>query len=237
MSKNENSITFNRVLTIVGWVLCVILVPILVINCTLIVKSLVNKDEVPDIGGTVPFIVLTDSMYPDIKSGDLIFCKTIDPADVKVDDVISFYDPAGNGTSVVTHKVIEVIEENGTRSFRTKGINNNTEDRVLVPADKVIAEYNGFRIPGAGNLAIFMQSTAGLLVCVVLPIILFVGYDVIRRKMYEKNKGDDMAALKAELEALRAMQKADGMHNAQCTTNNEVEVNEEPSATSDENQG
>jgi len=204
MNKAEKSTKLHKILTVIGWVLCIILVPILIVNCTLLIKSAFNKNKVPDFGGTVPFIVLTDSMYPDIKSGDLILCKTIEPEDVEVDDVISFYDPAGNGTSVVTHKVIEIVEEDGALFFRTKGINNNTEDRVLVPADKVIAEYSGIRIPGAGNLAIFMQSTAGLLVCVVLPIILFVGYDVVRRKLYEKNKGDDMAALKAELEALKA---------------------------------
>jgi len=206
--SNESQSTFHKVLTIVGWVLCVILVPILIINCTLLIKSFVNKDEVPDFGGTLPLIVLTDSMYPDIKSGDLIICKSIDPENIEEGDVISFYDPAGNGTSVVTHKVIEIINENGELSFRTQGINNNTEDRLPVPAEKVIAEYTGIRIPGAGNFAIFMQTTTGLLVCVVLPIILFVGYDVIRRKMYEKRKGDDMAALMAELEALKAANAA-----------------------------
>lgn len=204
MSKKNNSEKLHKTLTVVGWILCVLLVPILIVNCTLLVKSFINKDDVPDFGGTIPLIVLTDSMYPDIKSGDLIICKTVKAEEIKKDDVISFYDPAGNGTSVVTHKVVEVINEDGKLSFRTRGINNNTDDRLAVPADKLIAEYTGVRIPGAGNLAIFMQSTAGLLVCVILPIILFVGYDVIRRRIYEKNKGDDMAALKAELEALRA---------------------------------
>ena len=204
MSKKNNSEKLHKTLTVVGWILCVLLVPILIVNCTLLVKSFINKDDVPDFGGTLPLIVLTDSMYPDIKSGDLIICKTVKAEEIKKDDVISFYDPAGNGTSVVTHKVVEVINEDGKLSFRTRGINNNTDDRLAVPADKLIAEYTGVRIPGAGNLAIFMQSTAGLLVCFILPIILFVGYDVIRRKIYEKNKGDDMAALKAELEALRA---------------------------------
>ena len=194
----------HKVLTIVGIVMCVILVPILIVNCTLIVKSLINKDEVPDFGGTLPLIVLTDSMYPDIKSGDLIICKTIEAEDVEVGDVISFYDPAGNGTSVVTHKVMEILTEDGKLSFRTKGTNNNTEDKLPVPADKLIAEYSGIRIPGAGNVAIFMQTTEGLIVCVVVPIVLFVGYDIIRRKRYEKTKGDDLEALKAELEALRA---------------------------------
>ena len=224
MSEKDNSIKLHKVLTIVGWVLCVILVPILIVNCTLLVKSFINKDEVPDFGGTLPLIVLTDSMYPDIKSGDLIICKTVDPKEIKEGDVVSFYDPASKGTAVVTHIVIEIIEEDGKLSFRTKGINNNTEDRLPVSADKVIAKYTGVRIAGAGNLAIFMQSTTGLLVCVVLPIILFVGYDVIRRRRYEKNKGDDMAALMAELEALKKMQNAEGK------TQNEDDVkNEEQS--------
>lgn len=204
MNKQENSPKFHKALTIIGIVMCVILVPILIVNCTLLVKSFINKDEVPDFGGTLPLIVLTDSMYPDIKSGDLIICKAVDAKDVAIGDVISFYDPAGKGTSVVTHMVIDIINEDGKISFKTKGINNNTEDRLSVPEANLIAEYTGIRIPGAGNFAIFMQSTTGLIVCVILPIILFVGYDVIRRRIYEKSKGDDMAALMAELEALKA---------------------------------
>ena len=202
--QEEKPDRLHKTFTIIGIVMCVILVPILIVNCTLLIKSFINKDEVPDFGGTIPLIVLTDSMYPDIKSGDLIICKTIDPKDVKKDDIISFYDPASKGSAVVTHKVVEVINENGNLSFRTRGINNNTDDRLAVPASKVIAEYTGVRFPGAGNLAIFMQSTAGLIVCVILPILLLVGYDIIRRKIYEKNHGDDVSALKAELEALRA---------------------------------
>ena len=208
MSEKNNSAKLHKALTIVGWVLCVILVPILFVNCTLLVKSFINKDEVPDFGGTLPLIVLTDSMYPEIKSGDLIICKTIAPEEVEEGDVISFYDPAGNGMSVITHKVVEIIDEDGKLSFRTRGINNNTDDRLPVPADKLIAKYTGIRISGAGNFAIFMQSTTGLIVCVILPIMLFVGYDIIRRKIYEKTKGDDMAALMAELEVLKAANAA-----------------------------
>lgn len=204
MENNNTSTKLHKTLTVIGIVLCVILVPILIVNCTLLIKSFINKDEVPDFGGILPLIVLTDSMYPDIKGGDIIVCKTIDADTVEVGDVISFYDPSGNGTSVVTHMVVDIINDEGKISFKTKGINNNVEDRLPVSADKVIAEYTGIRIPGAGHVAIFMQSTAGLIVCVVLPIILFVGYDVIRRRKYDKKKGDDMAALMAELEALKA---------------------------------
>lgn len=140
----------HRIFTILGAVLCVILVPILILNVTLIIKSYVDKDSVPSFGGYLPLIVLTDSMYPEIKSGDLIICHTADAEDIEVDDVISFFDPEGNGTSVVTHRVKEILHEDGTLSFRTKGDNNNTEDKMAVPAENLVGVYKN-RIPGAGN--------------------------------------------------------------------------------------
>ena len=199
----EKTSTAHKILTIVGTVLCIILIPILLINLTLIAKSYINKDEVPSIGGMLPLIVLTDSMYPEIESGDLIICNTAEAEDIKVNDVISFFDPAGNGTSIVTHRVIEIVEEDGEILFRTRGDYNNTEDKELVPAENLVGVYK-MRIAGAGHIAMFMQSTAGLIICVVLPIILLVGYDIIRRRIYEKNNKQDTDTLLAELEALRA---------------------------------
>lgn len=202
MNKEKKSAS-SKVFTVIGTILCMILVPILLINLTLIAKSYLNKDEVPNVGGVLPLIVLTDSMYPQIESGDLIICKTISAENVKVEDVISFFDPAGNGTSIVTHRVVEIVEQNGETFFRTRGDNNNTEDKDLVPAEKLVGLYKT-RIPGAGNIAMFMQTTTGLIVCVLLPILLLVGYDLIRRRHYEKNKKQDTDKLLAELEALRA---------------------------------
>lgn len=202
MNKEKKSAS-SKVFTVIGTILCMILVPILLINLTLIAKSYLNKDEVPNVGGVLPLIVLTDSMYPQIESGDLIVCKTISAENVKVEDVISFFDPAGNGTSIVTHRVVEIVEQNGETFFRTRGDNNNTEDKDLVPAEKLVGLYKT-RIPGAGNIAMFMQTTTGLIVCVLLPILLLVGYDLIRRRHYEKNKKQDTDKLLAELEALRA---------------------------------
>ena len=202
MTKEKTSTT-HKILTIIGTILCVILIPILIINITLIAKSFINEDEVPSIGGTLPLIVLTDSMYPEIESGDLIICHTAEAKDIKVNDIISFFDPAGNGTSIVTHRVIEIVEENGEIFFRTRGDYNNTEDKELVPAENLVGVYKT-RIAGAGHVAMFMQSTAGLIICVVLPIILLVGYDIIRRRIYEKNNKQDTDALLAELAALRA---------------------------------
>ena len=209
MRQKENQPTTlkHKILSVIGTILCVILIPILAINVTLIAKSYINTEEVPSVGGWLPLIVLTDSMYPEIHSGDLIICHTEDAENIKEGDIISFFDPAGNGTSIVTHRVTEVTTEDGGLAFRTKGDANNVEDSMLVPADKLVALYRN-RIPNMGNVAMFMQTTQGLIICVVCPILLLVGYDMIRRRKYEKSSKEDTDALLRELAELRAQKEA-----------------------------
>ena len=209
--KNDSSTTNQKqsakggkLGTIFGTILCIILIPILIVNVTMIVKGYVNSDKVPTFMGYAPMIVLTDSMYPTILSGDLIIVKTVDAETIREQDVISFFDPDGSGTSVVTHRVMKVNTEGGL-SFTTKGDGNNAEDASAVPAANLVGLYQT-RIKGAGNVAMFLQTTPGLVVCVALPMVLLIAYELIRRKRYEKAKDDDTKALLAELEALRARQ-------------------------------
>lgn len=196
----------QKLLSIIGTILCVILLPILIVNITLIIRSYTSPDKVPSIGGISPLIVLTDSMLPEISSGDLIIASHIAPEDVQVNDVIAFFDPASKNNSVVTHRVIEIVTEDGATKWRTRGDNNNAEDRMLVPAENLVGIYEGTRIAGAGNVAMFLQTTPGLILCVFCPMIALVGYDLIRRKRYEKAQQADTDALLAELQELRAKQ-------------------------------
>jgi signal peptidase len=50
----------------------------------------------------------------------------------------------------------------------------------------------------------FMQTSTGLIICVVLPLLLLVGYDLLRRRAYERSKKQDTEALLQELAELRA---------------------------------
>ena len=208
MKTTENKrLTKYSALNIAGIVLCVLLLPILLFNCVLIVKGIVSPKEVPSIFGNYPMIVLTGSMEPDIKKGDLIFCQDIDPQDVKVGDVISFFDPSGKGTSVITHEVIEtLVDEDGNLFFRTKGRNNNIEDRTLVPAENVVGIWHGARIWGLGSIILFTQSFWGILVCIVVPIGLFVAYYLLNKRKADKQKQSDIDSLRAELALLKQSQ-------------------------------
>ena len=207
--EKQTSTLGHQILTGVGIILCVILIPILIINCTLLVKGWTNKDEVPKFLGYAPMIVLTDSMVgnneDNFGGGDLIFVKTVKTEEVKKDDVISFFDPQGNGTSIISHRVVEIINEDGKTSFKTKGDNNNTEDKFPVPAENLAGVYTGFKIAGAGRIAMFMQTPWGLIICVIVPILLLIGWDAVRRARYNKKHEEDKDALLAELEELRRL--------------------------------
>ncbi|MGN1467520.1 MAG: signal peptidase I [Ruminococcus sp.] len=208
-SEKQTSTLGHRILTGIGIALCVILIPMLIINCTLLIKGWTNKDEVPTLFGYAPMIVLTDSMVGDnednFSGGDLIFVKTVKPEEVKKGDVISFFDPAGNGTSITSHRVVDIINEGGKISFKTKGDNNNTEDKLPVPAENLAGVYTGFKIVGAGHVAMFMQTPWGLIICVIVPIILLIGWDAVRRARYNKKHEEDKESMLAELEELRRL--------------------------------
>lgn len=211
----------NKIFTIIGIVLCALLLPILIMNVIMIINSYANKDEAPSIGKYVPFIVQSGSMAGVIEGGDIIITKKIEAKDVEEGDIITFYDPKGNGTSVVTHRVFKIECKDGKYIFTTVGdvvLNENIDQYgsveaipieimnsivEIVPEDKLISEYS-FRIPVLGSISLFMSTVPGFIVCVLLPLLLLIGYDIIRRKMNDKANAKDTNALLAELEALRA---------------------------------
>ena len=202
--QREKRSVIHKVGNAAGIVLSGILIFILSMNCILIFKSLTNMERVPGIGGIIPMIVLTDSMYPQIQSGDLIVCRTREADKVREGDVIAFFDPAGNGRSVVTHRVRKITkDENGNLAWVTKGDANNTEDQALVPAENLVGIYR-HRVAGLGSVAMFLQTTQGMILCVICPILLLVVSDTICRRRNERSEKKASDALRAELETLRA---------------------------------
>lgn len=196
--KEKNGL-LQKIVGAVGIALCVVFVPLLLINVTLIVKSYTSPDKVPDFFGYKPFIVLSGSMEPSIMTGDMVFVKETDPDSLKVGDVIAYK----SGSAVVTHRIVEVKSENGETRYVTQGDANNAADQGMVKPADVEGIYQR-RIAGAGNLAMFMQTTTGMILFVVCPLVLFVLWDVIRRQLESRKEVSRTKELEMELERLRA---------------------------------
>lgn len=189
--------------TALALVLCAVFLFLLVCNVTIIVKGTLNPDEPPTVFGVTPMVVLSGSMSGSsdghIEVGDLIFDTRADTDALEVGDVISFMD----GKSVVTHRIIDVYDEDGERMFVTKGDANNAQDMDPVSADKVVGLYR-FRIPKLGDFAIFLQKPLGMMLFIAVPVLIFIIVDILRRRRGGRKNDDENERLRREIEELRA---------------------------------
>ena len=124
---------------------------------------------VPRLFGITPMAVLSGSMEPTYHVGGLVFVQKVDPSDVEVGDSITF--TIGNDT-VVTHRVIEVNKEE--QSFKTKGDANDNEDGGSVAFNNVKGRALGFTIPYLGFLAVYLNSTSGIIIFVAFILIMML---------------------------------------------------------------
>ncbi len=155
--------------TVVKGIVLTITLLIFIVAGTILIEANMNPDKIPDIFGYKPMIVLSGSMESSIYAGDLAFVKEVDTTSLKENDIIAFRNETN---TVTTHRIVEIVYEDGKQYFRTKGDNNNANDINLVEMDKVEGIYTG-RIPKLGNFLIFLQQPIGL--AVVLLIILVIG--------------------------------------------------------------
>lgn len=202
--KQEENVKKNiggKILHGLGIILCIILIPILIVNLTMIVKSVMYPDKVPDFFGYKPFIVLSNSMYPAIETGDLVVVKEVSDANtLQVKDVIAF---RNKEDKVITHR-INAIDNNEGLAFVTKGDNNNVEDSSKVKAEALEGKYI-LRIPMLGSFAMFLQEPIGLLIFVVTPIAIFIIWDMFSRNSKSKKDSKREEELQAEIDRLRKL--------------------------------
>ena len=191
--------SMGKALTAFGYAICLFLAVVFIVNMTMIVKSYLHPDKVPDFAGYKPFIVLSGSMEPEIMAGDLIVTKKVVPENIQVGDVISF---RVENAIIVSHRGTDIQTEDGL-SFLTKGDANVGLDGISVLPEKIEGQYI-WRGAGLGKFAIFLQTPIGMLLFVVTPLCLFIIYDVLSRGRRQKMKSAREAELEAELAALKA---------------------------------
>ena len=181
--------------------IAIIIIPIIIIGISLTIQGF-NKKKLPSIFNIVPLVVTTESMEPKINGGDLIFVKKIDNADeININDIISFWDPT-NVNNIVTHKVIDKYIEEGKIYFKTEGINNDSPDDTDVSEDLLIGRYVN-KLPFVGNISMFVQSTEGLIICLLIPLVVILSIDYFYRVKKDKLKDKKIKELEEEIEILK----------------------------------
>ena len=175
----------------------------LICNLTLIIKGALHPEKPPSFLGIIPLIAVSGSMSGieagHIEPGDLIFVRKTASANLKIGDVISFMD----GNIVVTHRIVEVQQGRDAHPlFITKGDANNAEDLYPVSSVQILGICIG-RLPKAGDFALFLQTTPGMVLFIGVPILLFLLYDITFRQAYIRRKEQETAALELMLTRLK----------------------------------
>jgi signal peptidase len=127
--------------------------------------------------------VLTGSMEPTYKVGDLIFVRVTDASEINVGDPVTF-NPGATDDSYLTHRVVEKIEDyqgTGVTCFRTRGDANETDDPFVIDASRMIGVVK-LRIPVIGYIVKFVQVHY---VMVIIFIVLFSVFFTLLKKLAE----------------------------------------------------
>ena len=163
----------NRIFKIISSAIFTILVLLIAIIIIYIVRVrfLAGSDRLGEVR-TNFYTILTQSMYPTIKAGDVVITYKEDNNIYNKGDVITFVSDI-NGGITITHRIKEVYSVNGAYSYQTKGDNNNTADSSAVPSDKVLGKVI-FKIPKAGYIQQFLPAL-GIIISDILKLFKSIG--------------------------------------------------------------
>lgn len=157
----------KNILKQIGNVLFYLLI-VLILVFTISVSKAKKTGNQATILGHQFYTVLTGSMSPTINPGSLVVVKQVNPNSIKSGDIITF----GNSSdsSVTTHRVKDIITENGLK-FITQGDANNVEDPMPLDSNLIIGKVVYF-IPIIGATLIFIQENTWLLWGIMAVIII-----------------------------------------------------------------
>lgn len=123
------------------------------------------------------FSVATGSMIPEYNINDVLAIKEINTDELKVGDDITYL---GNKLDVngriVTHRIIEIKEENGEKIYITKGINNIAEDPSINDS-QIYGKVVG-KIPVITEINHIVKNQYGFFFLIFVPLVAVIFLEI-----------------------------------------------------------
>ncbi len=173
--EGKKSSVLNKILNVV-----LVITIIIAAVCTYISFVSTSGNGVPSIFGIRILSIQTDSMYPTILPGDLIFDVGVeDKGELRPGDIITYWTVINGERVLNTHTITQIYDGGGYLLFETKGDNNTIADALTVHESEIVGKYVA-RVPGVGKVMDYLQTSTGFLLVVVLPVFIFFLYHVIQ---------------------------------------------------------
>ena len=139
-----------------------------------------SGNGVPSVLGIRMFSIQTESMYPTLNPGDLIFDTAVkDPATLQRGDIITYWTVINGERVLNTHRIHEIYDGGGYLIFGTKGDNNTIADPLTVHESEVVGIY-ATKVAGIGKVFDYLQTSTGFLIVVVVPVFVFFLYYLVQ---------------------------------------------------------
>lgn len=133
------------------------------------------------------FTVISGSMEPKYKIGDVLIAKEIDPKTIKTGDIISYLGNTGSfKDKVVTHQVTKVEKLGDKLYFRTKGLANLVEDPPI-SEDQIYGKVI-YKCAIISLVYKIVSTNVGFYLFIIVPILFIISSEIIETMLNKEEK-------------------------------------------------
>lgn len=161
----------------------------------LVLVAALLAGSVPSLFGCESYVVMSGSMEPTLRVGDLAVVAPVAPADLRVGDVISYRTPKRPDV-VVTHRLTAIgVNDAGRTVFETRGDANDSADQIEIDPRGVVGRLV-YAVPKVGYLVDFAKRPLGKILLLGVPAALLAADAVLgRRRRAGARGGQDAVEL------------------------------------------
>lgn len=191
-------------------------ISVLIIAAAIFVLCIVlmtTPGKPPQIMGYTVLRITTGSMAPTYGIDTMVIVKDTKASEIQEGDVISFYstDPSLDG-AVNTHRVVEVHEENGARTFVTKGDKNNVVDAYDVEEKYLIGKVV-YASKLLGKLSRLVSNPIVFLPVILIPLAVILISNLVNTLVLAKKiaREEEETAVREAIKEIREKKKKDSV--------------------------
>lgn len=163
-SKKERS-TAVKIISNIGFALFMIIMIFLIF---ITAQSRLTGQE-PSLFGYRMYVVDSGSMAPTLPINSIIIVNESKASEIEEGDIVTYY--AGTSGTRVTHRVVEILEDN--QGFITRGDANNTEDPNILEKDRIIGKL-ALSIPFVGAIFRVLSTKIGIVIIVGIAALIIL---------------------------------------------------------------
>lgn len=162
-----------------------IILILIVIFLILALNTRFNKKS-NGIFGLKVYVIVSESMTPELKVGDIIITKKTESKDLKPNDIIAYQGLTGDfKNKIITHKIEYITKEANRYIYYTKGTANNTIDPAVY--EEQIYGKMIYKTLILSYISQVVRTKIGFFLIVLIPIAIMCVIEIKEiKKIYRK---------------------------------------------------